>query len=228
MVRGSGLPLDGAKRMPEIPTDVPSRGASEPPSTITSSLLRRVIANDQAAWARMVGLYYPMVYGWCRRSGLQPSDAADVSQEVFRGVFRSIGTFRREQPGDTFRGWMRRITQRRLIDHHQRQRTQPEAMGQSDSQTTANDVADPLDEASSKLRSEPSLTRGILDLVRAEFEQRTWDAFCKTTVEGRPATDVGLELGMSTNAVYLAKSRVLRRLREELVDPFADGTPELE
>ena len=101
-------------------------------------------------------------------------------------------------------------------------------MGQSDSRATPMDAADTLGEASSQPRSEPLLTRGILDLVRAEFEQRTWDAFWKTTVEGRPATDVGQELGMSANAVYLAKSRVLRRLREELVDPFADGTPELE
>lgn len=200
--------------------DASSGGTPEHPSTITSSLLRRVVANDQAAWRRMVGLYYPMVYGWCRRSGLQSSDAADVCQDVFRGVVRGIGTFRRKDPGDTFRGWLRRITQRRIIDHRQARRSEPEPLGEIGFTGPHAESDNPSIDESPGTESEPALPRGILELVRSEFEPRTWNAFWKTAVDGRPPADVAQEMGISINAVYLAKSRVLRRLREELVDPF--------
>jgi len=211
-----------------VALDASSRGTPEPPSTITSSLLRRVVANDQQAWEQMVGLYYPMVYGWCRRSGLQSSDAADVCQDVFRGVVRGIGGFRRDKPGDTFRGWLRRITQRRVIDHRQARQSQAEPLLELGSRVPHAASAHPPGDELPESVKEPSLPHGVLDLVRSEFEQRTWNAFWKTTVDDRPAADVARELGMSVNAVYLAKSRVLRRLREELVDPFEAGFPERE
>jgi RNA polymerase sigma-70 factor (ECF subfamily) len=167
----------------------------------------------------MVGLYYPMVYGWCRQAGLQPDDSSDVCQEVFRGVASGIVNFRREQLGDTFRGWVRRITQRRIIDHRQRQQMRPDAVGGDTAQKRWLELVDSLTEQPSSLRSEPHLVRSVLDLVRNEFESRTWDAFWRTAVEGQPVAEVAKELGITANAVYLAKSRVLRRLREELVDP---------
>ncbi|MBM3998904.1 MAG: sigma-70 family RNA polymerase sigma factor [Planctomycetes bacterium] len=202
------------------PPDKSNRGTADLPSTITSSLLRRVREYDQTAWERMVGLYYPMVYGWCRQVGLQPNDSSDVCQEVFRGIASSIVNFHREQPGDTFRGWVRRITQRRIIDHRQRQQTRPDAVGGDAAQQRWLELVDSLSDQPSSLRGEPLLVRGVMDLVRNEFETKTWDAFWRTTVEGRPVADVAKELEITANAVYLAKSRVLRRLREELVDPF--------
>jgi len=210
------------------PPDKPNEHSGELPSTITSSLLRRVCANDQEAWDRMVTLYYPMVYGWCRRAGLQASDASDTCQEVFRGVATGITTFRREKSGDTFRGWMRRITQRRISDHRRAKMNRPEPMGGSTGQIRMNQLAAPHTDQGSSERHEPLMLGGVLALVRDEFELKTWTAFWRTAVDRQPAAAVAAELGISTNAVYMAKSHVLRRLREELGDPWKSTSSEPE
>ena len=216
---------------PKMLTDPPDKfneHSGELPSTITSSLLRRVCTNDQEAWDRMVALFYPMAYGWCRRAGLQASDAADTCQEVFRGVAAGITTFKRENPGDTFRGWMRRITQRRISDHRRAEKKRPEPMGGSSGQVRMNQLPSPHADKGSSERHEPLMLRGVLALVRDEFEQKTWTAFWRTAVDGQPAAAVAAELGITTNAVYMAKSHVLRRLREELGDPWKTTSPEPE
>src|SRR5262245_6177723 len=92
-----------------------------PPSSATSrSLLARVQANESDAWERLVNLYAPLVLHWCRCGGLQHHDVADVCQEVFRSVVASVGGFHKERERDTFRGWLRRITQNKLRDHFRR------------------------------------------------------------------------------------------------------------
>ncbi|MDB5307118.1 MAG: sigma-70 family polymerase sigma factor [Gemmataceae bacterium] len=207
-----------------MPTDKPDEGAAAPPpSTATSSLLGGVRGNDRAAWERLVDAFYPLAYGWCRRAGLRPEDAADVCQEVFRYVAAGIAGFRRDRPGDTFRGWLRRITERRIIDHRRSRRRQPEAVGGSDALEQLLGVpdggdADPPDHGSVSGALDP-----ILDSVRGEFEHRTWQAFWRTTVDGQPVAAVAAELGVTGNAVYLARSRVLARLRQILArSPLAE------
>src|SRR5436853_6854235 len=79
------------------------------------SLLQKVRGRDQQAWNQLVDLYGPMVYDWCLRAGLQPADAADVGQDVFMPVARAIGEFRRDRPGDSFRGWLYTITRRKIM-----------------------------------------------------------------------------------------------------------------
>lgn len=198
-------------------SDKENRGP-ELPSTISSRLLQGIQESDQGAWERMVSLYYPMLYGWCRRSGLQPEDAGDVCQDVLRSVVVSLHNFRRDQNSDTFRGWLRRITQRRIIDFRNRQNGQPNAVGGSDIQVR---IANLVDDISDSVNSDttPEYLLALLEMVRNEFENQTWLAFWKTTVDDKSALDVATELDMTRNAVYLAKSRVLRRLREELTDP---------
>ena len=132
------------------------------------------MANDQQAWEQMVGLYYPMVYGWCRRSGLQSSDAADVCQDVFRGVVRGIGGFRRDKPGDTFRGWLRRITQRRVIDHRQARQSQAEPLLELGSRVPRATSAHPPGDELPESVKEPSLPHGVLDLVRQHRPRRSF------------------------------------------------------
>src|SRR5262249_20637092 len=100
------------------------------PSTATSrSLLERVKADDPAAWDRLVGLYAPLVYRWCRRWDLPDQEIADVFQDVFQAVAAHIGGFRRERPQDTFRGWLRTITQNKVRDHFRRQGREPGGAG---------------------------------------------------------------------------------------------------
>ncbi|MCI0460870.1 MAG: sigma-70 family RNA polymerase sigma factor [Gemmataceae bacterium] len=191
------------------------------PSTGTSrSLLERVRANEPAAWDRLVTLYAPLVLCWCRRWELQEADTADIFQEVFQAVATHIATFRKERSGDTFRGWLHTVTHNKVQDHFRRQRREPGGVGGTDAQQRLAQVAGPADEDASAVeqQAERSLYRRALAFIRAEFEERTWQAFWRTAVEGRPAPEVGVELTMSPGAVRVAKSRVLQRLRQELGD----------
>jgi RNA polymerase sigma-70 factor (ECF subfamily) len=182
-------------------------------------LLERLKADDAEAWDRLIVLYAPMVYRWCRRWDLRDQDIADILQDVFQAVATHIATFRKEHPGDTFRGWLRTIAHSKVQDHFRRMGREPAGVGGTDAQIRlaslpAAGVVD--DDDSREETAERLLIRRGLDLIRGEFAERTWKAFWATAVEGRDTRDVALELGMSPGAVRVAKSRVLQRLRSEL------------
>jgi RNA polymerase sigma-70 factor (ECF subfamily) len=184
-------------------------------------LLERVQANDPRAWDQLVALYAPLVFQWCRGRHLREQDAADIFQEVFQAVALHIGDFRKERKGDTFRGWLRTITRNKVHDHFRRLGREPEGAGGTDAQArlASFPAPQPGDEGScSEEPGEPGLVHRALELIRAEFAERTWQAFWRTAIEGRPAPEVGAELSMSPGAVRVAKSRVLQRLRETLGD----------
>jgi RNA polymerase sigma-70 factor, ECF subfamily len=198
-------------------SNVLNNGALAEPS---SSLLARVCGRDQAAWERLVNLYSPLVYRWCKQCGLQAADAADVGQQVFLAVARKVGDFRRDRPGDSFRGWLRAIAMNRLHDH---QRTLAKGKIEGGDALDGLALLDADDSGASETKSqreeeESLLFRRAMDLMRTEFEEKTWKAFWQVIVEGRSPADVGGDLGMTANAVYLARSRVLRRLREEFAE----------
>jgi RNA polymerase sigma-70 factor (ECF subfamily) len=88
-----------------------------------------VLADDPNAWRRLARLYRPGVYAWCRRAGLQSADATDVGQEVFLAVVKGIATFRRDRPGDSFRGWLFGIARHKIKDHWRRQACRPDYGG---------------------------------------------------------------------------------------------------
>jgi RNA polymerase sigma-70 factor (ECF subfamily) len=186
----------------------------------SSSLLERARREDAGAWERLTVLYGPLAYGWARRAGLQPEDAADVTQEVFRAVAAHLTGFRRAQIGDTFRGWLWTVTRNKVRDHCRRKAKRPEAVGGTDAHLRLlqlPDTAATFFEDSAKSLSSSLLTRA-LDLIRSEFEDRSWQAFWEVVVNGRSSADVAAGLGISVNAVYVARSRILRRLREERDD----------
>ncbi|HKB39336.1 MAG TPA: sigma-70 family RNA polymerase sigma factor, partial [Gemmataceae bacterium] len=185
------------------------------------SLLERVRRDDAAAWDRLVTLYAPLVWHWCRRCDLQEADQADIVQDVFQAVAAHIGTFRRERSGDTFRGWLRTITRNKVRDHYRRLSREPGGVGGTEAQqrlARVPDFEDGADDPPDVEAAERALFHRALELIRCEFEEKTWQAFWRTTVEGRSAAEVGEELGMRPGAVRVAKSRVLQRLREELGD----------
>jgi RNA polymerase sigma-70 factor (ECF subfamily) len=196
-------------------------GGGAPPSSATSrSLLARVLADEPRAWERLVHLYAPLVHQWCRRHGLQDQDLADVFQEVFQAVVSHVGRFRKEHAGDTFRGWLRRITQNKLRDHFRRLSRDVRGVGGSSARERLAQLPEPRpaeDERPAE-DAERGLFARALGLIREEFEERTWQAFWRTAVEGRAAKDVAADLSMTPGAVRVAKSRVLHRLREELGD----------
>jgi RNA polymerase sigma-70 factor, ECF subfamily len=185
----------------------------------SSSLLKRVRAQERAAWERLVHLYGPLVYQWCRADGLQSEDAEDVGQEVFAVVFRKVADFRRERQGDTFRGWLRVIARNKMSDFQRaRHAGGPPGVGGTDCQRQMLQV--PADETDASapvaLPSETGLlARRAMELLQVEFSVESWQAFYRVVVDRVPPAEVAAELGMSANMVYLAKSRGLRRLREE-------------
>jgi RNA polymerase sigma-70 factor (ECF subfamily) len=148
------------------------------------------------------------------------ADAADVSQEVFAAVARHIADFRRERPGDSFRGWLWTITRNKVRDHWRRHADEVQAAGGTTAQQVMNQVPEdgPPDTETGAEGEASDLYRRALELIRSEFEERTWRAFLMVTMEGRLPADVAAALGTTPGAVYIAKSRVLKRLRDEFGD----------
>ncbi len=198
-----------------------SDGGPQPSSATSRSLLGRVQANEPEAWERLVHLYAPLVLHWCRQAGLQDQDVADVFQEVFQAVVVYVGSFRKERERDTFRGWLRRITQNKLHDYFRGLGRETRGVGGSSARERLGQFAAPVPSEENLVpddEGERRLFVRALELIRGEFEERTWQAFWRTAVEGRAAKDVAADLSMSAGAVRVAKSRVLHRLRQELGD----------
>jgi RNA polymerase sigma-70 factor, ECF subfamily len=182
----------------------------------STSLLQRALAHEPDAWARLVTLYSPLVRHWCRQAAIAHQDVPDISQEVFAALSSSLGSFRADRPGPTFRAWMRGVARIKLLEHI-RHRGEP-AIGGTSARNRIEQVAAPLDDV--ELSESPddlaSLCQRALGLVKHEFEERTWRAFWRVTVEGHSTADVAVEMGITSSAIRQAKSRVLRRLKEEL------------
>ena len=182
------------------------------------SLLRRAREYDTAAWERLTAVYSPLVYQWCRRSGLQSSDAADVVQEVFASVATSLDRFRKDRPEDSFRGWLWTIAKNKTRDHFRARARGAEAKGGTTAQLQLeslpeNPPSDASDSTGEHLHSK--LARRAVALMKTDFAENTWRAFWLTAVEHQPAASVAEQLDMTVAAVYMAKSRVLRHLRKE-------------
>jgi len=195
-------------------------------STIGTSLLVRVRNLDPDAWRRLVHIYGPLVFKWCVKAGLKSEDAADVGQEVFRAVADGISKFRRDREGDTFVGWLRTITRFKVADYRRRQSTDPQAIGGTDFQIAISQLSEDMNEVAEEEHADGTIDsivyRRALEIIKTEFEQRTWQAFWAAAIDGRPTADIADELGMTTMAVRKAKSRVLRRLRDEFDESCLD------
>ncbi len=187
-------------------------------SQTSSSLLQAARDNDPAAWRRVVDTYSRRIYRWCRRAGLQPEDASDVVQEVFRAVARKLADFHHDQLGDSFRGWLYRITQNKVRDHQNRRSGRREtAWGGTDAHRRLMDVEDPpsdSDISDAKHTSSNHIDAEVLRQVQAEFSNRDWLVFWRVAVDGQTSAEAGKQFQMTSNAVRLVKMRVLRRFRE--------------
>ena len=187
-------------------------------NSLSSTLLDQLRAGQPEAWERFVRLYSPVIYRWCRRSGLSADDAADVFQEVLSEVLLHLSDFRRDRPQDSFSGWLAAITRNKVRDLYRRRQGRAEAQGGSTAQRQMAEIPQPLEPSEEFIQPDAEsaawLSRQALDLIRAEFETRTWEAFWRVTIQGQPSSQVAEDLKMSIPAVYTAKSRVLRRLRQ--------------
>lgn len=181
-------------------------------STSISLLERLRERHEEDAWERFVQLYTPLLCHWVRRLGLEGQDAADLVQDIFTVLVQKLPTFR-YNPSKRFRAWLWTVT---LNCRRERLRRQQIPVQSGDprilSQATTPNVADEVAEEEYR----QYLTRRAMELMQADFQPATWKAFWEYVVNQRPAAEVAGELGLTENAVYLAKGRVLHRLREEL------------
>jgi RNA polymerase sigma-70 factor (ECF subfamily) len=180
--------------------------------TTPVSLLERVRQpGEQQAWVRLVEMYTPMLYCWACRMGLQESDATDVVQEVFTILVVKLPDFVYDQK-KSFRGWLRTILHNKWRDRQRRRAVEPplESVG------AADNVVSEETEAFWEIEYRQQLVGRALELMQHEFQTTTWRACWEVVVAERSADEVSAELGISVDAVYTAKSRVLRRLRKEL------------
>jgi RNA polymerase sigma-70 factor (ECF subfamily) len=184
-------------------------------ATLPGEVLRRVQAHDPEGWQLLLHLYGPVVHSWCRRWGLQAADVADIVQEVFCALMRRVEQFRLNQGGG-LRGWIWTITQNKLKDH-QRARARAPRTGE-DVHRRLLDIAQPEPGEAGPAGGRQELFHRALLVLRSEFEERTWQAFWRSVVDEQASTTVGEELDMTPNAVRKARSRVLKRLREVLVN----------
>jgi RNA polymerase sigma-70 factor (ECF subfamily) len=190
----------------------------EPTSQTSLILLQGIRDREPKQWDRFVRLYGPLLDEWCRRAKIGEHDSADIVQEVFRAVAEQVDDFHRDQPGDSFRGWLWGITRHKWQEHFRQLARRPVAIGGSTANINLHNVADDFPVLPDESQSADDMQRlyhRALELLRTDFEPRTWKAFWSVVVEGRPAADVADELGMHAGAVYNAKYKVLKRLRDE-------------
>jgi RNA polymerase sigma-70 factor (ECF subfamily) len=185
-------------------------------NSLTSlSLLARARARDSEAWERLVRLYSPLVFYWARQGGLKDQSAADLVQDVWASVSSNLDRFRRDSQSGSFRAWLWTIARNKLRDHFRRYSGHAAAAGGTDARMLMESL--PESEPVSEVESvNNQLLQRALDMIRGDFESRTWQAFWQMTVEDLPAAVVGQRLNMAANAVHQARFRVLRRLREEM------------
>lgn len=182
------------------------------------SLLNLARERDNAAWERLIELYTPLVYFWCRRTSLPEQDIPDVAQDVFRAVVAGLASFRKQREGDTFRGWLRTITRSKLSDAFRRRGRTLAAPGGSAMQRRAEEVEALNDDDPAEQTAEQELFFRGLESIRSQFEPHVWDAFWRVVVEEQSVADIAAALQMRPGTVRVAKCRVLQRLRQQLGD----------
>lgn len=192
---------------------------ADPPLTRVTLLARIRDGQDGDAWREFVQIYGPVVYRFARNRGLQDADAADLMQDVLRSVARNASRMEYDPKRGTFRGWLYTVTRNKIYNFLNGQRHRPRGSGDANAHerldaTPARDSDGP--DADWEREYQRRLTDRAMDRVKHEFQKSTWEAFWQTAVDGKAAAEVGSSLKMSPGAVYVAKSRVLARLREEV------------
>lgn len=205
--------------------DVFRRGERiEWPGSTNHSWVVRLQGRDEAAWEQLLELYAPAVFRWCRRLGVEGEDLVDVSQDILAKACRVIDTFLVNEDS-SFRGWLWTLTKHQVLDYLRRRKqslenslfdgnaVSLEHAAWHDPPRDSDDLEERTDVPNGILQQQWTL---VLESLRSRFRPHTWNAFWRTVVDEEFPEDVAKDLGMSVNSVYLARSRILRLLREEL------------
>lgn len=184
------------------------------------SLLERARSRDSAAWRDIVELYGPLVASWCHKSLPDSHSVADCVQDVFASVSVSLDSFEPQHKTGSFRAWLWTVTRNKIRDQVRRTDRQTPATGGSTMLGVIQQHPDDMvqtDEPTNDIELK-ELTQRALEQVRAEFEPKTWNAFWRTVVDGIATSVVADELQVTAATVRQHRSRVLRRLRQQLGD----------
>jgi RNA polymerase sigma-70 factor (ECF subfamily) len=181
------------------------------------SLLLRAQAGDDQAWKDLTKLYRPHLVGWLRSLEVSPNDIDDLVQDILFDVVRSLPSFSHSGRVGAFRTWLRTIAHAHTCDYWKSRSRQPRVRKDLDVAKVLRDLEDPASDVNRWWDEEHDryVLRCLLQLIELQFETSTVLAFRRVALEGASTTDAARELGLSVGAVYAAKSRVLRRLREE-------------
>jgi RNA polymerase sigma-70 factor (ECF subfamily) len=187
-------------------------------NTTSLGLLERLkhARPDASEWSRLRDIYAPMIGHWLSRLAIPHQEVDDLTQEVLVVVFRELPSFERRRDG-SFRAWLRQITVHRMFAYCKTRRKQPLAVGGPETERLLTELADPNSDLARQWDQDHDkhVFQKLLAVVEGDFEPRTWQAFTRFALEGRQAGQVAGELGLSESAVVQAKSRILKRLREE-------------
>jgi RNA polymerase sigma factor (sigma-70 family) len=193
------------------------------PATRASLLVRLRDSQDEGAWREFVDLYAPLVYGYLRKQGLQDADAADVAQEVLGAVVASIHRLDYDPNRGAFRNWLFTLVRRKLATWWTTQGRQTPGSGNPAAHRFLVQCPGPeAGEPAWQAEWEHQVFAWACEQVRPTVTDATWQAFWRTAVAGQPGSQVAAELGLSVGAVYVARSRVLARLKELVHAAHAD------
>jgi RNA polymerase sigma-70 factor (ECF subfamily) len=172
---------------------------------------------QSADWDRLVALYGPLLRTWLTRYPIQGADADDLVQEVLVVLVKKVPQFRHGGKEGSFRAWLRSILAHQVRYFYRRQQQLPHPAGAHEEDSPLFQLEDGGSELSRRWDAEHDrhVMARLLEIIKPEFTATTWQAFERSALQGRPAAEVGAELGLSANAVWVARCRVMRRLREE-------------
>lgn len=189
---------------------------SNAPATRVSLLVRLCDARDDGAWSQFVELYAPLVYGFARKHGLQDADAADLTQDVLTAVSGGIRRLDYDPRRGSFRGWLFTVVRNKLRNFIAAQKRPGRGTGDTDAQQLLQELPAREEDQNAwwDQEYEQRVFAWAAEQVRGAFQESTWQAFWQTAVEGMTGPEVARALGLSVAAVYLAKGRVMARLKE--------------
>ena len=190
------------------------------PETRPSLLLRLRDVRDQQAWSTFLEIYQPLIYRVIRQRRVQDADAREVTQEVLLAVANSIDQWEADPQRGTFRGWLTTITRNLVVNFLIKQSRHPRGSGDSDFRRGLESLPAPAGDESELFDVEErrQIFRWAAERIRPEFRESNWEAFWRTAVEGRGAIEVARELGISPGLVYVSRNRIMKRLRDKVVE----------
>jgi RNA polymerase sigma-70 factor (ECF subfamily) len=192
-------------------------------STITTKLLDRARSGEEEAWSCVVYIYGPLVYKWCRKRGLPRESSRDIAQDVFEVVARKLGEFHRTNVSDTFRGWLRGISDHKIADYWRKQYTSPDPVSVDDPQQALSQIQfrEVVDDES-PVQDCLDIFERVLQYGKERINPTHWEVFWRVIVDEEDRQDVATLLEMKRTNVDVIVSRVLARLKETFGDAFED------